>query len=416
MAQSPAIQSEIGRLRRVIVHAPGAEVEAMSPQSAEEDLYNDIVPLGIVQREHAELSAFLSLVAEVSDVRDLLARALSDASARKDFLDPLLAFYGAEARREELEAMEAAELARVVIEGLPARHGGVESLLSGRRFDLSPLPNLYFMRDAGFVFADKPAACAMRFDVRHPESLIDRAIFRSPAALGAAKLSLDGPGLRSEGFSFEGGDVQVLGPATLAIGVSERTSARAVDALGKALAAAAGRPVSVFAVELPKERATIHLDMVFTMIDRDACLVHERSILGSRRCRVVRLDADPQGRTGVRELPSLLEGLAEAGLYLQPVVTGGSDPVQQDREQWLSGANSFAFAPGKILMYSCNPRTLEALDAAGFAIKSARDFIGGGDDPFKYGRLAVGFEGAELARGGGGARCMTLPVERDALP
>ncbi|MBN1241787.1 MAG: hypothetical protein JXA15_03670 [Spirochaetales bacterium] len=416
MAQSPVIQSEIGRLRRVIVHAPGSEVEAMSPQSAEEDLYNDIVPLRIVQREHRELSAFLSLVAEVSDAAELLERALTDSASRKEFLDPLLGFYGAERRREELDAMDAAELSRVVIEGLPARHDGVESLFSGRRFDLPPLPNLYFMRDAGFVFGDRPAACSMRFDVRHPESLIDRAIFRSPAALASPRLSLDGPALRSDGFSFEGGDVQVLGPATLAIGVSERTSARAVDALAKALAVSAGVPVRVFAVELPKERATIHLDMVFTMIDRDACLVHERSILGTRRCRVARLDANPAGRTSVREQESLLAGLAEAGLPLQPVITGGPDPIQQDREQWMSGANSFAFAPGKILMYSCNPRTLDALDAAGFMVKSAGDFTGGGDDPFKYGRLAVGFEGAELARGGGGARCMTLPVERDALP
>ena len=415
MIRKPAIESEIGRLKRVIVHAPGREVEAMSPRSAEEDLYNDIVPLDIVRREHAELSTFLSLVAEVSEIGDLLAAALADEATRRGFLDGMVAAYGAGNRAEELAALAPAELARVAIEGLPARHDGVESFLAGKRFDLPPLPNLYFMRDAGFVFGSRASACAMRFDVRHPESLIDRAVFGGPAGLAAPEPALDGPAFRAPGFSFEGGDIQVLGPSTLAIGVSERTSARAVDALALALAKAGGRPVTVFAVELPKERATIHLDMVFTVIDRDACLVHERAILGNGRCRVARLDADPAGRARVREVPSLLEGLAEAGIRLEPVVTGGSDAVQQEREQWMSGANSFAFAPGKILMYSCNPRTLEALSARGFAVKSARDFAGGGQDPFGYGRLVVGFEGAELARGGGGARCMTLPVERAPL-
>ncbi len=112
---------------------------------------------------------------------------------------------------------------------------------------------------------------------------------------------------------------------------------------------------------------------------------------------------------------NLFDGLQKIGIELEPVLCGGGHSVYQEREQWLSGANSFSFAPGKILMYSCNMYTLEALSAHGFAVVSAQDFLDGRADPEEYDRLAVAFDGIELARGGGGARCMTLPVEREQI-
>jgi arginine deiminase len=159
---------------------------------------------------------------------------------------------------------------------------------------------------------------------------------------------------------------------------------------------------------------------------------------------VVRIDAGRGARAAsdgyarLSEEEGLLQGLWGAGIDLEPILCGGGDPLYQEREQWWSGANSFAFAPGKIVMYSCNAHTLEALSDAGFEVKNARDFIGRGEiardeiatdrspgstesrSPGStgtdgYGRLVVAFDGIELARGGGGARCMTLPVEREAL-
>ncbi len=407
-----SICSEIGRLRRVIVHTPGEEVERMGPKDAEADLYNDIIPLIVVNGEHSELKRFLSLVSRTVEIRDLLAESLVDDASRREFSDLLAGVYGAEHRSEELFAMKPEDLAKAAIHGLPARHVLLERYLRGRNFDIPPLPNMYFMRDAAFVYRDAPAVCAMRFDVRVVESLVNRFVFTHHPNFSRFPLLLDGPARREAGFHFEGGDFQVLTRNVVAIGVSERTSARGLDALARAAADRFREPVTFLAVCLPLERATIHLDMAFTMIDRDACLVHEPVILGRRKCRVVRVEAAPGKESVLREEEGLLPGLKSAGLDLKPILTGGDDPVFQDREQWMSGANSFAFAPGKIILYSCNSRTLEALAREGFEIKASRDFLSG-QDPMKYGRLVVGFEGVELARGGGGARCMTLPIERD---
>jgi len=397
----------------VIVHTPGPEVEAMSPSSAEEDLYNDIIPMEIVKTEHAELKGFLSTVAKVHELLEILEESLAEPDARAELAALLCTHYRAETRREELAAMGAGELARAAVRGLPARHSRLEDFLRGKSYDILPLPNMYFMRDAAAVYRDRSIASAMRFPVRRPEALIHRFIFeRHPDFRGAGRL-FDGPALVREGLSVEGGDVQVLARNVLAIGISERTSADAVDAMARAVTVAWNEPVTVFAVELPVARATIHLDMTFTMIDRDACLVFEPIILGPRRSRVARIDAAPGKEASIREVPSLLHGLKEVGVDLKPVLTGGDDRISQEREQWLSGANSFSFAPGKIITYSCNLRTVDALDRAGFAVRSARELIAGKEDPMSFKRLVVGFSGIELARGGGGARCMTCPVLRD---
>ncbi len=413
MARRLSVRSETGRLRRVIVHTPGSEVEAMRPSRAEEDLYNDIIPMDIVQAEHAELKGFLSTVATVHELKDVLAESLASGEDRSSFVELLCSRHQAGHRREELLALSPAELAKTAIQGLPARTVRVEDFLRNREYDILPLPNMYFMRDAAMVYRDRSIASAMRFGVRTPEALIHRFIFdRHPDFKGEGRL-MDGPALAREGLSIEGGDFQALSDKVVAIGVSERTSPAAIDQVARSLASSFNEPFTVFAVELPIARATIHLDMVFTMIDRDACLVFEPVILGPRRGRVARIDVIPGKDPRISEAPSLLEGLKAVGLDLKPVLTGGSDPVRQEREQWLSGANSFSFAPGKIIVYSCNRHTVAALDAAGFAFRQARELIAGKEDPLSFKRLVVGFDGVELARGGGGARCMTCPVERE---
>jgi arginine deiminase len=407
-----SVHSEIGRLRRVIVHTPGTEVEAMRPSRAEEDLYNDIIPLDIVRGEHAELKGFLTRIATVLEMSTLLAGTLADAQSKTDFVHVLTAYYRAGHRLAELLAMEPAELAKVAIAGLPARHVLLATLLKDKDFDLYPLPNMYFMRDAAMVYRDRSISSAMRFKVRRFEALINRFVFdRHPDLVGQGCL-LDGPEQVADDFYIEGGDFQVISKGIVAIGVSERTSARAIDSIASRIATIYDEPVTIFAVVLPVARATIHLDMAFTMIDNDACLVYEPVILGQRRARVIRIDSQPGREPLLSEVPSLLAGLKMTGIDLEPVLTGGPNPVHQEREQWLSGANSFAFAPGKIIMYSCNLHTVESLSRSGFEIRQAREFVAGGEDPMAFKRLVVGFDGVELARGGGGARCMTCPVER----
>ena len=409
------ITSEIGRLKRVIVHSPGPEVEAMTPREAQDDLYNDIIPLQAMRAEFDVLKAFLGKVASVLELKDLLAELLAYSDLRRYFLEELSRFCPIGQRMDELKDMGAEELARVAIEGLPALPGSLAGTLNRRGFSMRPLPNAYFMRDSAAVLRGWAIASATAFDVRLVESVIMRFVFRRHPELRSAGFLVDGPAERNRFITIEGGDVVALSPRVLAVGVSERTTADAVERLAVQAAKSFGEDMTVLAVVLPRERACIHLDMVFTVVDRDAALVYAPVIAGANRARVVRIDAGAGGSLRFRDEDGLQKALEGTGFDLEFLSCGGEDPLCQEREQWWSGANSFAFAPGKILMYSCNVHSLEVLDKAGFALRDAAGFIEGRERVDDYPRLAVRFEGIELARGGGGARCMTMPVEREDL-
>lgn len=413
------IDSEIGTLKRVILHSPGLEVESMTPDEAEKDLYNDIIPLDSVLSEYTQLKSFLGSIAKMYELVDILKECLGDQGNKYEFLAGLSRCFPVGSAMERLMAMEAGDLANAVIRGIPSPRGSLASLVDPGSYLSRPLPNAYFMRDSAAVLGEFLISSAMAFDVRSVEAVITRFIFTHHPDFLAREVLFDGPSERNRYLTMEGGDIAVLSPGILAIGISERTTASAVEKLARnALrwaAGAAGGELCIFAVDLPKERATIHLDMVFTMIDRDAALVYEPVILGPGRSRVFRIEPGRNGKLKFYQEDSLLKGLRKKGLDLQPVLCGGRDPLSQKREQWLSGANSFAFGPGKIIMYSCNKGTAEALSAAGFEIRSAKDFMEGGLSAFGFKRLAVTFDGVELARGGGGARCMTLPVERESI-
>jgi arginine deiminase len=409
------ITSEIGVLKRVILHSPGPEIEAMTPKEAEQDLYNDIIPLSAVRSEYDVLKAFLDTVAMTYEMADLLGQTLSDSSTRLQFLTTLAGLCPIRDRIDELMDFRPEILARGIIQGIPSPEDSLASALNPHSFSMRPLPNAYFMRDSAAIFRDCAISCATAYDVRLIESLVTRFIFTHHPEFIARELLFDGPRERNRFVTLEGGDVIVISPRILAIGISERSSPDAVQRLALSAARAFGEEMTIFAVLLPKERATIHLDMVFTVIDRDAALVYAPVILDRNRARVIRLETGRDGAMRMKEVPGLVEGLRSVGVDLDVIRCGSGDSLFQEREQWLSGANSFAIAPGQILMYSCNSRTVDALSARGFAVRTASDFISGGEKASNFGRLVVTFEGIELARGGGGARCMTLPVERSEL-
>lgn len=409
------IDSEIGRLRKVILHTPGPEVEAMTPQEAEKDLYNDIVPLEAVQTEHRMLQQFLSSVSEAYELLDLFADCLENEGNRKEFLEEYAKYYPIPIVSDALMSMPAVQLAGALLTGIHAPSSSLSSHIEPHSFAARPLPNAYFMRDSMAVVGSRIISSAFAFDVRMAEACITRFIFRRHPGFHNAGLLFDGPEERNRLMTVEGGDIHVLSPEVLAIGISERTTAFAIDRVARNLAYQEGKPVTIFAVDLPKERATIHLDMVFTMIDRNAALAYKPIMTGPNCASVYRIDSSPDGTVNYSQEDSLFSGLRRVGIDLEPIFCGNGKSVIQEREQWLSGANSFAFAPGKILMYSCNRHTLDALSHKGFDIVHAEHFIQGRDDPDRHSRLVVAFDGIELARGGGGARCMTLPVLRDPI-
>ncbi|MCX7026999.1 MAG: arginine deiminase family protein [Spirochaetes bacterium] len=410
-----SIYSEIGRLKRVIIHSPGSEVEAMTPEEAERDLYNDIIPLDSVLKEYGRLKDFLSRVSEVYELVYLLSECLGDTGNKYEFLGDLSRCIPIGPAMESLMALPAPELASLIVKGIPAPEHSLSRLLDEQSYLSRPLPNTYFMRDSAAVVGDALVSAATAYDVRMVEAIITRFIFTHHKEFLASGLLLDGPGERNRYLTAEGGDLIVISPDVLAVGVSERTTPYAVERIARNAVRLFGRKICIFVVDLPKTRATIHLDMVFTVIDRDAALVYGPAIIGPSRSSVCRIDMGENGKMKFGEVNSLLKGLEQLGIELEPVLCGNGLRLHQEREQWLSGANSFAFAPGKILTYSCNRYTAEALSAAGFEIVDSDRFITGKETVETYGRLAVTFDGIELARGGGGARCMTLPVERDPI-
>jgi arginine deiminase len=239
-------------------------------------------------------------------------------------------------------------------------------------------------------------------------------IFRHHSGFRAEGFYFDGTLRNSTDLTIEGGDVLILREDVVCIGNSERTSISGIDTLIQSFAAA-DRIKHVIVVEMPKARATIHLDMIFTMVDRDKCVVYAPLITGPQACRALHVEIHDRKVQTIRDRGNLLDALRHVGLDLEPIFCGGSDPVFQEREQWTSGANFFTLAPGKIIGYGRNKHTFEELDRHGFPIIRFDDLRDGSIDLDGQSSYAISIEGAELSRGGGGCRCMTLPVQRDEV-
>lgn len=415
------VESEIGRLRKVLLHTPGREIELMTPKTASELLYNDIIHYNQVRDGHSQLSGVLGLVAEVLEVEDCLRDVLDIEGVREDLLTRICTSHNCLEIYQDLLSLPSTELAKALIAGVPLRRDTMETYLSTRSFSLLPLPNMYFMRDSSFVLGNRVVTTAMASSVRLAEALIMRAIYEFHPALRGKGLLMDGcQAAMDPNFTVEGGDVLVVNRNLLLIGISQRTTARAVDSLINALVGTRAQegntePFDVICVILPNERSTIHLDMVFTLVNREQAIIYAPYVIGRDRARVVRMTVSASGEKKFKELDDLLLGLRSVGVRVEPILCGGDDPLHQSREQWNSGANMFAFGPGKVLSYGMHEHTVRACENAGFRIAHAREVLKNPTVLESPRPLVVTLDGTELARGGGGPRCMTCPVLRDPI-
>ncbi|MCU1603106.1 MAG: arcA [Frankiales bacterium] len=389
------VTSEVGRLRSVLLHRPGAELSRLTPRNNDQLLFDGIPWVGRAQEEHdAFAQALRDRGVEVLYLQQLLAEALEVAEARADVVHSAVAptMVGptlATTLRHWLLDLPADELAQHLIAGLthdelPATEGVVARLAGPHEFVVPPLPNVLFTRDSSVWVGDQVAVASPSMRARQREASLTRAIYSHHPRFADAQLLYGGS--REEAW-FEGGDVLLLSPGVVAVGVGQRTTPAGVEAFALR-AFAAGVAHTVLAVPIAQERATMHLDTICTMVDRDAVVMFP-AVADSLAAWTITADgiAGPE--------PFLIAAAKAMELDELRVVDTGLDPVTAEREQWDDGNNTLAVAPRLAVAYERNIETNQRLVEAGIDV--------------------IAISGSELGSGRGGPRWMSCPISRDPL-
>ncbi len=415
------VHSEVGKLRQVIVHRPELSLKRLTPENHDELLFDDVLWVERAQWEHDQFVARMrERGVEVFYVQDLLTEALAASDDARNRLIQLVAseYVVGVSLVDEVSAHLAGlapdVLARHLLGGMTvaesgldlARLGGTSLIASAvdddQTFILPPLPNSLFTRDSSCWIYGGVSVNPMYWPARRREAFNMAAIYRAHPTFADADFEFwyppmgDDDRFKTEDFglaSLEGGDVEIIGNGAVAIGMSERTTGRMIEQIARALFAK-GAANRVIAAVMSKDRAHMHLDTVFTLLDRDKATAFPKVVEGIRSFSI--RPGSKEGTLDVRPDKDFLSAVADAlGIATLQVVSTGGDAYQAEREQWDDGNNVVALEPGVVVAYERNTFTISKMREAGVEV--------------------ITIEGFELGKGRGGGHCMTCPIVRDPI-
>lgn len=388
--------SEVGRLRTVMLHRPGPELQRLTPRNNDKLLFDGIPWVSRAQDEHdAFAQALRDRDVEVLYLTELLIESLHQEPARTTAINSVTGSLrlGDTLRdylKQSLADLAPEDLSLVLTAGLRndevrGGQGLVSSLLAHDDFLIDPLPNLLFTRDSSVWIGDRVAITSLAMPARERETQLTELIYRThPRFEGSASIH----GWEHE--HVEGGDVLLLSPGVLAVGVGERTTPAGAERLARQVFEA-GLAQTVLAVPIAQERATMHLDTVCTMVDVDKIVMYP-NVADSLRAYAITPGADGDLAVASDE-PFLVAAAKAMGIDTLHQIDTGLDPVTAEREQWDDGNNTLAISPRVAVAYERNVETNSRLEAAGIEV--------------------IRIAGSELGSGRGGPRCMSCPVARD---
>lgn len=412
------VRSEIGKLNGVIVHVPGPEVENMTPENAARALYSDILNLAIALPEYNNFVGVLKKYTNVFEVKDLLHDILKNNHVKNEMLQKICQYekHDQDDVCRMVQELDPEILAKQLIEGVEMQKDNLTRFLDNERFCMHPLPNFFFTRDASFSVGNEVMISKMANSVRERETMIMESIFNYHPILQATTINPVNLYDKTKKGTIEGGDVIVAREDIILVGTGDRTTTQGIDSLIEHFKTKPGVQ-HIIVQELPfKPESFIHLDMVFTFLDQDKCMIFEPLIIDATKYLTIHITIDGEKVVSIKEEKNILAALRSLGMDLEPIRCGGNDDVfVMEREQWQSGANFFTLEPGKFIGYARNTNTIENLNKHGFEVVKARDIVSDKVKIEDYKKLVITIEGNELSRGGGGARCMTMPISRQQV-
>lgn len=409
--QSPIrVYSEIGKLKTVILHRPGAELENLTPDTLTELLFDDIPYLKVAQEEHDKFAGLLrERGVDVLYYDQLAAGALSDQGVKEEFVRDMLHSSKQSDRRitdalhNYLLSMDTQQMVSKIMAGVrkdevriaTENSTSLEEMVSADSdypFYLNPMPNLYFSRDYAASIGNGMTVNHMHYPARRRESLFMKYILRHNPRFSNSNVPIWYD--RDNRWSVEGGDEQVWSSETFAIGLSQRTEPGAVEKIATKLLSDGGFK-RVVALEIPKSHALMHLDTVLTMVDYNKFTVFPGIMDRLGKMNIFILTRRDDGSLHVEHRENLLDVIREVigrnDIDLLP--TGGHDQIASEREQWNDGSNTLAIAPGVVVTYDRNYVSNNLMRQHGLEV--------------------LEIPGAELGRGRGGPRCMSMPIWRE---